>query len=225
MSTKRPSRFSSNRRRVKPVTPGRSPGAMVAAVWGCALLLAVGCTASTPERSTGERGRTHVSTSALRRPTRPPPVGVENSASGHSGHLIARAVRDLRQTRFWRPLTKHLYRVYLSARTGVVNIPDDQHLADALLTAAIDRKGSGALCDIRFYPAAISRDLVRQWRFFEDGRLARRPPTLRLFWTAVLAHELAHCLPHRNPMKQVGERVAQRWERRVVRAGAARASR
>ena len=179
-----------------------------------AALIASGCSGAEP-RSGATGAPSPAGPSALRAPTQPP-LRVENSAAGRSGRLIARAVRDLKRGGFWRPLTRHLYKIHLSTRDGSVNIPDDGHLADALLTADIDRRGSGTLCDIRFYPAAVTRDLVRQWEFFEDGRLPRRPPTLRRFWAAILAHELAHCLPHPNPLRQVGEPVARRWERRVL---------
>ena len=171
-------------------------------------LLAVGCSApsDSPDASRDDPpGRS----SALRGPTEPRRVLVDNSARGRSRWLIARAVRDLKREGFWRPLTRHLYKIYLSTRDGTVNIPEDEHLADALLTADIDRKGSGTLCDIRFYPAAVSRDLVLQWVYFEEGRLSWRPPTLRWFWAAILAYEFVHCLPLSNPMRQVGVPVAR----------------
>jgi hypothetical protein len=132
--------------------------------------------------------------------------------------MIGRAVRDLEGLGLWRRLTRHLFEVYLSAREGAVNVPDDGHLADALLTARPRGAEFGSRCDIRFYPAAMARDLRRQARFFEHGLLARPAPSPRRFWVAILAHELAHCLPHRNPLRRVGERVAHGWEERVLRA-------
>ena len=184
------------------------------------MLLATGCEVSeqprplagaTP-RAGDDRGGIARSATAPRRPR------VENSATGRSGRLIARAVLDLKRLGLWRRLTRHLYRIYLSSREGAINIPDDRHLADALLTAQIDRRGSGALCDIRFYPAAIARDLERQRDYFEGGRLPSPPPSPRQFWVSVLGHELAHCLPHPDPLRQVGERTARRWERKVLDA-------
>ena len=176
----------------------------------CVALLAAGCSGAGEPATSSAPEVERPGASARRQPTRPRRPRVVNSASGHSRWLIARAVQDLRRTRFWEPLTAHLYKIYLSSRDGSVNVPDDRHLADALLTAAIDRRGSGTLCDIRFYPAAMRQDLVRQWNYFEAGQLGARPPTLRRFWVSILGHELAHCLPHPDPMRQVGERIALR---------------
>jgi hypothetical protein len=187
-----------------------------------AVVFAAGC-----QHAPSERGRpaaerpaaeTRSGSAARRSVTAPSGPRVENSASGRSGRLIARALSDLRRLGLWPRLTRHLYRIYLSAREGAVNVPDDKHLADALLTADIDRHGSGALCDVRFYPAAIARDRRRQRRFSAQGRLAHPPPTEREFWVSILAHELAHCLSHPNRLQPVGERVARLWEKRALRA-------
>jgi hypothetical protein len=185
----------------------------------CAALLVV-LAACEPGRGTappGSAGPDHRSAAAHRQPTRPRPA-VRNAAAGADRELISRAVADLRTLGLWTPLTRHLYRLQLGARPGATNVPPDKHLADAFLTAVIDQRGSGALCDVLFYPTAIRRDLERQARFHAQGLLPDPPPTLRQFWVSILGHELAHCLPHEDFFRQRGERTAERWEARVLAA-------
>lgn len=142
----------------------------------------------------------------------PPGIVVENIAQGKSEKRLRRAIRDLKEVDLWRPLTRHLYKVKFDSRLGAVSIPDDGHLADALLTAAFDEEAQGSLCDIMFFPNAIARDLDRWRLYYQQGATSHPPPTMRHMWAAVTAHELGHCLPG-GP----GEKVAQKWERRALR--------
>lgn len=141
----------------------------------------------------------------------PPGVVVENAANGKSVKRIRRAMRDLKAVNLWRPLTKHLYKIKFQSRLGAINIPDDGHLADAILTAGFGKRAQGRLCDIMFFPNAIARDLDRWRLYYEQGAVTEPPPTLRQLWGAVTAHELGHCFPG-GP----GEKVAQRWERKAL---------
>ena len=137
---------------------------------------------------------------------------VENVAFGRSHDHARRAVKDLKRLGLWKRLTDHLYAIRLGSRLGRDSVPDDGHLADAILTAQVDEEGHGSLCDIRFYPTAMRDDLVR-WSLYYAQRLLPEPaPTLRQFWGAILAHELAHCLPEGR-----GEPAAGRWEERALR--------
>lgn len=142
----------------------------------------------------------------------PPGVVLDNVAFGRSKKRLSRAVRDLKEARLWRPLTRHLYKIKFASRLGVVNVPDDGHLADALLTAAFDEDAQGRVCDVMFFPNAIAQELDRSRLYYEQGAISEPPPTLRQFWGAVTAHELAHCLPG-GP----GEKVAEEWEARALR--------
>lgn len=141
----------------------------------------------------------------------PPGVVIENEALGKSAWRIRQAMRDLKAVNLWRPLTKHLYKVKFQSRLGLVNIPDDGHLADAILTAGFGETAQGRLCDMMFFPNAIARDLDRWRAYYEQGALIDPPPTLRQLWGAVTAHELGHCFPG-SP----GEKFARRWERRAL---------
>lgn len=157
-----------------------------------------------------------------RAPTVRPGPRPSIEASGPARWLLARAVRDLRRLGLWEPLTRHLDQVVLSSHPGRGNIPDDEHLADAFLGAVFSRRGSGAGCDIHFYPAAIALDLRRQAAYHADGALSQAPPSARQFWVALLGHELGHCLPPRVRFRQRGERTAERWEKRVLEAARSR---
>jgi hypothetical protein len=95
----------------------------------------------------------------------PPGIVVENVAFGRSKQRVRVAIRDLEAAGLWERLTRHLYKVKFGSRLGVVNIPDDGHLADAVLTAAFDDRAQGRLCDVMFFPNAIERDL-RRWRLY-----------------------------------------------------------
>lgn len=141
----------------------------------------------------------------------PPGILVDNAAFGRSRRRLQRAIADLKKVDLWYPLTRHLFRLKLGSRLGVSNIPDDGHLADAVLTAAIDEDGQGRLCDLMFFPNAIAQDLDRWRLYYSQGAVVAPPPTRRQLWAAVLAHELGHCLPG-GP----GEKVAERWEHRAM---------
>lgn len=142
----------------------------------------------------------------------PPGLVFDNAAFGRSKKRVARATRDLKAIGFWRPLTRHLYKLKVASRLGVVNVPEDGHLADAILTAAFDEEAQGRACDVMFFPNAISQDLDRWRLYWAQAAIEDPPPTKRQLWGAVLAHELAHCLPG-GP----GEKVAEDWEARALR--------
>jgi hypothetical protein len=142
----------------------------------------------------------------------PPGILVENVAFGRSKQRVRAAVRDLEAAGLWHRLTRHLYRVKFGTRLGVVNIPDDGHLADAVLTAAFDEGAQGRLCDILFFPNAIDQDLRRWHLYYSQGAIEDPPPTLRQYWGGVMAHELGHCFPG-GP----GEKVARAWEAKALR--------
>lgn len=141
----------------------------------------------------------------------PPGVVIENEALGNSVRRVRQAMRDLKAVNLWRPLTKHLYKIKFQSRLGLVNIPDDGHLADAILTAGFGETAQGRLCDVMFFPNAIARDLDRWRGYYDQGALVDPPPTLRQLWGAVTAHELGHCFPG-SP----GEKFARRWEDRAL---------
>ena len=188
----------------------------VASVLLCSLLLAA-CTTDTedPMRVDKPRidpGPTSTPATEERAPLERRGVRVENVAFGRSRAHARRAVRDLKRLGLWKRLTDHLYVVKLGSRLGRESIPDDGHLADAILTAQVDEQGRGALCDIRFYPTAMRDDLVRWAQYYAQNLLPEPAPSLRQFWGAILAHELAHCLGEGK-----GERVAERWEDRALR--------
>jgi hypothetical protein len=187
-----------------------------AAVGLCVL---AACEPAGAPRPAAKRSPTSSPTRQARAVTGPRGPRVEVVAIGAGRRLVRRAVADLKRLGYWRRLTDHLVEVALGTRAGSVNIPDDGHLADAFLT--VDGEARGGRCDIRFYPAAIRRDLRRQAEFHADGYLDEPPATLREFWVSILAHELAHCLPHSNFFRQRGEPTARRWEQRVLDAARA----
>jgi hypothetical protein len=141
----------------------------------------------------------------------PPGVVVENDALGPSVRRVRRAMRDLKAVNLWRRLTVHLWKVKFQSRLGAVNVPDDGHLADAILTAGFGRRAQGRVCDVMFFPNAIARDLDRWRLYYARGATTEPPPTLRQLWGAVTAHELGHCFPG-GP----GEKVAGKWERKAL---------
>jgi hypothetical protein len=147
-----------------------------------------------------------------RDPMRPPPL-VDNEAFGRSRRSLNRAIEDLKRVKLWGPLTSDLYRIELGSRLGQDDIPTDGHLADAYSTGVLEGDQKGALCDVMFYVEALRSDL-RRWRsYHSEERVSQTPPSRRHFWAMVLAHELAHCLPHSN-----GERAAKQWESRAYQA-------
>ncbi|MFN2526588.1 MAG: hypothetical protein ABR505_10075 [Actinomycetota bacterium] len=150
---------------------------------------------------------------------RAPTVRIENLALGKSRARVAAAVASLKEIELWRRLTRHLYIVRLGSRPGVGDVPDDRHLADAYLRAQIDEGGAGGVCDIMFYPRALKDDLQRATDYYSQG-LGGPPPALEDFWAAILAHELAHCLPYKTKKgvaREAPEPLAERWEARVLR--------
>jgi hypothetical protein len=175
-------------------------------------LVAAGCTegAHAPPRGAAPPRRAPVE----RPPTRPRQARVHFLAAGEPARRLRQAEQDLKRVGLWDDLTTHLYEVKVAIRPGRSDIPSDRHLADAYPSAVAAPGGYGSLCDIVFYPAAISSDLERWRRYHADGVLAQIPPsTLRQYWGSILAHELAHCLGHGR-----GETVARRWERTALRA-------
>src|SRR5918994_635051 len=115
---------------------------------------------------------------------------VENNAFGSSARLVQRAVRDLKRLDLWGRLTRRLYVVELGSRLGRDNVPRDGHLADAYATGLVDERGAGALCDIMFFPTAVTDDLARWRTYHASGFIEESPPSLRQFWAGLLAHEL-----------------------------------
>ena len=174
-------------------------------------VIAVGLSACSPESKPSRQGLEDVQDAPRNRAATVPALIVENRAFGRSRRLVARAVRDLQRTRLWDRLTSDHYVVRISSRPGIDRVPEDGHLADALLTARMDERGIGSMCDIMFFPAAMATDLERQRAFEAAG--GRAAPTPRIFWASVLAHELAHCLAG-----GVGEKGAVRWEQRAAEA-------
>jgi hypothetical protein len=118
-------------------------------------------------------------------------------------------VTDLEDLGLWSRLTGHLDSHPLRALTGRSRIPRDGHLADSLYRS-LDSDG-GRFCRVTFYPSAMREDLARQRYYYERGLVRAQPPTMREFWTMILAHELTHCRDQRR-----GERAALAAEARVL---------
>ena len=185
--------------------------ARAAAALLLAALLAVACSESSSEPRV-ERSAAPSPSPSPSVVINPPGLVLDNVAFGRSRRRADRAIDDLKEIDFWRPLTRHLYKFKIASRLGVVNVPDDGHLADAVLTAAFDEKAQGRVCDVMFFPNAITQDLKRWRLYWGQAAIEDPPPTMRQFWGSVMAHELAHCLPG-NP----GEKVAEKWEARALR--------
>jgi hypothetical protein len=184
-----------------------------------AVLLLVACAPdeAPPQSRPRRRPQNREESIQERRPTRMH-VRVENNAFGFSERMVRQAVRDLKRLDLWHPLTDHLYVIEIGSRLGRESIPRDGHLADAYVTGLVEEEGSGALCDIMFFPTAITDDLTRWQSYYAGGYLDTPPPSsLRQFWASLLAHELGHCME--GPR---GERVAERWEHRAFRRFEAR---
>jgi hypothetical protein len=145
---------------------------------------------------------------------------VENNAFGSSARLVRQAVKDLKRLHLWGPLTRHLYVIELGSRLGRDDVPRDGHLADAYITGVVEEEGAGALCDIMFFPTAVTDDLARWRTYHANGYIEEPPPSLRQFWAGLLAHELGHCME--GPR---GETVAEEWERRALHRFEARLDR
>jgi hypothetical protein len=190
---------------------------MLASLLLCSLLLAA-CTSDPERRLRVEKPRMDVGPTSTPAEAEERPslerrgAKVENVAFGRSRGHARRAIKDLKEIGLWRRLTDHLYVVKIGSRLGRESIPEDGHLADAILTAQVDEQGGGSLCDIRFYPTAMGDDLVRWAQYYSQNLLPEPAPTVRQFWGAILAHELAHCLGDGK-----GEPIAERWEDRALR--------
>ena len=145
---------------------------------------------------------------------------IDNRATGHTAGNIERAIRDLKAVGMWDRLTRKLYVVSVGSRPGRQYVPDDGHLAEARAFPYLDDDGGGRLCDITFFPTAMADDRRLQERYFDQGLLERGPPRLRNFWSSILGHELAHCLPHERDgvPALTPEPQAQKWEARVLAA-------
>lgn len=188
---------------------------LVVAVIVVAVIVA-GCTTAGPEQdlppTPPETGVDEEAAPARRPITKPSRLSITNAALEGSVEQVDRAIQDLRAIGMWRRLTGDLYAVRFATRPGREQVPDDGHLADAYLTAEIDGRTGGSLCDVMFFPTAMSDDLSRWRTYHSQGLLADPPPTDRQFWASIMAHELAHCLDGGR-----GEGVAMRWERRALR--------
>lgn len=182
----------------------------------CALLLS-GCSTSVDGDPRDAGGPATPATSASgpaeRGITNPPGVITVNGALGDERRLVARAIEDLKTVGLWRELTGHLYSVRVGVHPGRERIPEDGHLADAVRTIKLDGDVGGIYCQITFYSAAMSDDLVRVAGYFDQGLISTPAPTERQFYAAILGHELAHCLGQGR-----GEAEARRWEAEVLAA-------
>jgi hypothetical protein len=177
-----------------------------------AVLILLSCTQDEPPAASGSpRRRQHADNGLKERRRTRIAVRVENNAFGSSARFVRRAVRDLKRLDLWAPLTDNLYVIEIGSRLGRDDVPRDGHLADAYITGLVEEEGAGALCDIMFFPTAITDDLARWRTYHANGYLDAPPPSLRQFWAALLAHELGHCME--GPR---GERVAEEWERRAL---------
>lgn len=136
---------------------------------------------------------------------------LENDALGRSRRRIDVAVRDLQSVALWHALTDHLYVVQVQSRPGVHDVPDDGHLADALLQGYEDDAGAGGLCSIMFFPAAIRGSYRRV--DVDPETSGFQAPSQRHVWASILAHELGHCF-----RGAPGEDVARLWEFRALKA-------
>jgi hypothetical protein len=182
------------------MTPVRGPVALLVA----GLLVAVAC--DRPPTEQNEQSSSISGGPSERDAT----VRLENDALGPSQQRVNQAVADLKAIGLWDDLTSHLYVVNIQSRPGTSNIPDDRHLADAFLTAQIDEQGSGGLCSIMFFPAAVRGEYAELLAYAADHS-TYEAPSLRDFWASILGHELGHCFKG-----QPGEDVARRWEDRVL---------
>lgn len=130
---------------------------------------------------------------------------------GRVKSLLRTAVQDLKAVGIWGRLTGHLYEIELDSRSGVANVPEDGHLADAYFTGVVEPGGAGPVCDVMFFPSAVADDLARWRDYYSAGLMAEPPPSVREFYGSLVAHELAHCRPGAR-----GEAVARAWEARAL---------
>ena len=175
-------------------------------------MLSAGCDSAAVPEQTSPPPSPSSSRSA---PGRAPDL-VRIEAVGAVRDRLVTAIEDLKTVGMWRELTGHLYRVELDSRRGVANVPEDGHLADAYFTGIVEDGRGGAVCDVMFFSSAIVADLARWRDYYSRGLLPDPAPSLREFYGALLAHELAHC--RRGGWGKDGEDVAQAWERRALEA-------
>jgi hypothetical protein len=164
-----------------------------------------------PGAAGGSTSPRPTATQVQQRSAERPRPKLQNEALGPSRRRVRRAVRDLKKVRVWHRLTRGLYIVQLQTDPGAGGVPEDGHLADARRDAVIDEEGSGSLCSVRIYPGAIKRELETLRQGYDRGVFGP-PPSLRVLWATVLAHELAHCRRW-----NAGEPYAAKWEERVRR--------
>lgn len=149
-----------------------------------------------------------------RKKTRPKRLLVRNLGLTQADRRsVDRAVADLKGLGYWRDLTKHVASVVVATRPGAGRVPDDGHLADAIMNVQLGRH-PGYVCDVMIFSHALEEDVAQQEIYYAEGRLPAPAPTLRQFWAVILAHELAHC----SERGQKGEAYSSSWERRVLDA-------
>ena len=126
--------------------------------------------------------------------------------------LVKKGIGDVKRIGLWRPLTRDVDVIAMTAFDERWRVPPKGHLADAVLQATDENGVLQIRCDIQYYSHSIAKqlDVFRYDASFGLG--LDRPRSLRELYAAVVAHELAHCLPGPH-----GEKVAQRWERKAVR--------
>lgn len=149
---------------------------------------------------------------AHRPPTRLPEPRLDIAARGPGRAAIRTAIRDLKRIDVWKPLTRRLVILRIEVAGASTPAPADGHLADAALVPYVDPTGAGTYCRVRVWPSAVAADLGNQRRYYAEGRLDFVPPSGRVFWAAILGHELAHCLGRKA---LTPESAALEWEERV----------
>ena len=121
---------------------------------------------------------------------------VKNRALGWSRRAAAQAIADLKRLGFWRRLTRGLYVINIGSRLSRHAQPQKNHLANAFASGVMDEGGSGAYCDIMFFPSVMKTSL-EGWRRGTSAPahvdVDDPAPTMRQLWASVLAHELVHC--------------------------------
>jgi hypothetical protein len=166
------------------------------------LIVALACTGGREPTA----GPTPDETESPREAARSPEVTV--LASGEHAGALKRSIAGLKAVGLWDRLTADIDKLRLGA--NLREVPQDRHLASSQVVTTTGPGFRVRACRIEFYPSAISEDLSRQEEYHASG--GGPPPPARVdFMVALLAHELAHCLPG-----QPGERIAGQWERRAL---------
>jgi hypothetical protein len=147
-----------------------------------------------------------------RQSTGPKKALLLNDGLGDAARLTRGAVADLKEMGYWDDLTERIFAVRVSSRQR--SVPLDEHLADSLWTFYRDEATGelGDLCDVVMFTRAIKDDVARQGIYYSQGRLAYPAPSVRQFWTVLLAHEIAHC----TNRGQKGEAYSTRWEAKIL---------